>query len=73
MRSVDLFFCLRMKLTISSLSDGGGEGRKMNFPLLLLGNTMEKYLNEEYRHQDWRQCLKNSSSMDVGSLIEEPL
>ena len=59
MRSVDLLFGLRIRLTISSLSEGGG-GRKMNFPRVLLGNTMEKYLNEEHRDQDWRQCLKNS-------------
>ena len=42
MRSVDLLFCLRIRLTISSLTEGG---RKMNFPLVLLGNTIEKYFN----------------------------
>ena len=31
MRSVDLFCCLRIRLTISSLSEGGGGGFKMNF------------------------------------------
>ena len=57
MRSINLFFCLRIRLTTSSLSVGG---RKMKFPRVLLENTMEKYLNEEYRDQDWRQCVKNS-------------
>ena len=57
MRSVNLFFCLQIRLTIYSLSQGG---RKINFPRVLLGNTMEKYFNEEYRDQDWRQCLKNN-------------
>ena len=57
MRSVHLFFCLRIRLTISSLCEGG---RKMNFPGVLLGNSMEFYLNEECCNQDWRQCLKNS-------------
>ena len=33
----------------------------MNFTQVLLGNTVDKYLNEEYRDQDWKQCLKNSS------------
>ena len=56
-RSVNFFSCLRIRLTISSLSEGG---RKMNFPRVLLGNTIEKYLNEEYCDQDWRRCLKNS-------------
>ena len=41
MRSVDLFFCLRIRVSISSLSEGG-EGRKMNFPRVLLGNRMEE-------------------------------
>ena len=36
MRSLDLFFCLRIRLTISSLSEGGGGG-KMNFPRVFLG------------------------------------
>ena len=41
MRSVDLFFCLRIRLTISSLSEGGkktefstGENGKFNIELL---------------------------------------
>ena len=62
MRSVYLFFCLPIRLTISSLSEvrgGEGVGRKMNFPPELLGNTIEKYL-EEYCDQDCRLCLKNS-------------
>ena len=45
MRSVDLFFCQRIRLKISSLSEGGGQ--KNYFPRVLLG-TIEKYLNEEY-------------------------
>ena len=40
MGSVDLFFCQRIRLTISSLSEGG---RKIKFPRVLQGNTMEKY------------------------------
>ena len=54
MRSVDLFFCLRIRLTISSLSEG------KNFPQVLPGNSMELYLGEEYCDQDWRLRLKNS-------------
>ena len=57
MRSVDLFFCLQISLTISILSEGG---RKINFPRERLGNSVEKYLNEEYCNQYWRLCLKNN-------------
>ena len=49
MGSVDLFFCLRILLTISSLLEGG---QKMNFPGVLLGNSVEKYISEEYCDQD---------------------
>ena len=37
-----------------------GGGREMNFPQVLLENTMEKPLNEKYYDQDWWQRLKNS-------------
>ena len=57
MRSVDLFFCLRIRLTISSLSEGAqknefstGAPRKFN------GDD----LHEEYCDQDWRLRLKNN-------------
>ena len=59
MRSVKLFFCQRNRLTISSLSEGGG-GKKINFPRVLRGNSKEKYLNEEYCDQDLWLYLKNS-------------
>ena len=42
MRFVDLFFCLRIRLTISSHQRGG---RKMNFPLVHLWNTTQLLAN----------------------------
>ena len=39
MRSMDLFFHLRIRLTVSSLSEG--KGRKIDLPQVLLGNSME--------------------------------
>ena len=50
MRSVDLFFWLRIRLTISSLSEEGGAEK-----LIFRGcsyEIMEKYLNEEFCDQD---------------------
>ena len=57
MRSMDLFFYQRIRLTISSISEGAV---KMNFSQVLPGNSMEIYLDEEYCDQDWRLRLKNS-------------
>ena len=49
----------------------------MNFPQVLLGNSVERYLNVEYYNKDWRLRLKKylltTSAMTEGSLTEEPL
>ena len=44
----------------------------MNFPLMLLGNSMERHLSEEYCDQDWRLRLENSYFYTT-ALTEEPL
>ena len=60
MMSVDLFFCLLIGLTISSLSEGAqknelstGASRKFNGDIFGSG--------QEYCDQDWRLRLKNSN------------
>ena len=58
-RSVHLFFWLQIRSTIFAQSE---EGRNINFPPVLLGNSMERYLNEEYSDEDWWLHLKNSYS-----------
>ena len=57
MRSVDLFFCLRIRIAISSLSEGvqknefsTGARRKLHGDIFESGNC----------YQDWRLRLKNS-------------
>ena len=57
MWSVDLFFCPRIRLTISSLSEGG---QKNEFPHVIPGNSMEIYLSEEYSNQGRWPRLKNN-------------
>ena len=42
MRSVDSFFDLGIRLPISTLSEGEG-GRKINFPQVFQGKSIEKY------------------------------
>ena len=58
MRSVDLPFCLRIRLTISSLWEGGGQKNEFST------GSPRKYNGEVFEwgisNQDWRQCLKNS-------------
>ena len=44
MRSVDLFYCPRIRLTISSLSEGG---QKNQYSTGAPWNSLERYLSEE--------------------------
>ena len=61
MRSVDLFFCLLIRLTnFFPIREGAGVWGRKIFSTVPIGNSMKKYLNEEYCEQDWRQCLENS-------------
>ena len=66
MRSVDLFFCLRIRLKFLSYQR---ERRKMNFLQVLPRNSMEIYLSEEYCDQDWRLGLKNLNKSSFYSLV----
>ena len=74
MRSVDLFFSLLIRLTISSLSEGG---RKNEFsagaPRKYNGEVFEIGISRSRLEAMFEKYLLNSSAMAVGSLIEDPL
>ena len=74
MRSVDLFFCLQIRLTISSISEGGqknefstGAPRKFN------GDIFERGILPSRLEATFEKYLLNTSAMAEGSLSVVPL
>ena len=58
MTSLDLYFCLyELDYQFRHYQRGS---RKVSFPQVLLGNSLERYFNGEYCDQDWKHRVQNS-------------